>query len=172
MAFKLQNLSKWSVSFNRIAANQYGYNGATNGVSDDSATILTLGYFDSVANSHLLVNDIIFIVATNGTFFVEVKAITLGVVLLDVIINATPPPFINIVKFFTVSTIPNLDLVQIIPAVGVTPADAVSIQILETKGDTAKVLQAKVETDEFLFEFTAIPTQLQDFQAIIVGVDT
>ncbi len=168
MAFKLQNFSKWSVSFNRIAANQYGYNGATNGVSDDANTIIAIGYFDSVATTHLLVDDIIFVRATNGTFFAEVADITDGVVTLGIIIIPTPN---NVIKFIGRFTIPNLNLIQVFSAPGVGDStDVVTVQIEDAKGDTNRVVSAVVLTNQFSFEFDPGPTQLQDFQVIIAGV--
>lgn len=162
MAFNLQNIARWSASMNLIGTCQWGYNGTVDPVNDDLATILTDGYFNSIAVGHLKLNDLIHVVATDGSHFVQVTAIT-----PDVIVKEAGTPSEAIIKFVIELSTNNTPASQQFPVTGIRASDVVLATVTSYNGSIATFRAINLQTDAFTVIFDIDPGQAIQMNILI-----
>lgn len=82
MAYNSKNYDCWTPSKGILTAKQHSYDGTKNGESDSLATIKGAGYFNQLASEgRLRINDLFYIIGSDGREFVAVTAVTPNVTL-------------------------------------------------------------------------------------------
>lgn len=163
MAFDLQHLGKWSVTMNASATNEWGYNGAPLPPNDSVTDILTDGYFNAVANTHLKFHDLIHVTATDGTFTAQVTALS-----PDVTLKETVGSSFAVIKFIANKISTTTPAIQNFPEAGVLSSDFIFAQANILNSSTAVIARAQTFNGSFTIEFNVAPGFPIDFSALIV----
>lgn len=163
MSFDLQHLGKWSVTMNATATNEWGYNGAPLPVNDSIADILTDGYFNPVANTHLKFHDLIRVTATDGTFIAQVISLS-----PDVVLKETVGSSVAVIKFIPQVILNTVPATQVVVSGGVLSSDFIFTQTNALTGGSVVIIRAIAGVDNFTIQFSVEPVQSIDFSALIV----
>ncbi len=157
MAFNLENLGRWSVSYNAVAPTKWSYNGDKGDVSDELSVITASGYFDGAPSTYFRVGDSIYINSKPGA--------SIDPVVQNVRITGLSPitvapvnglaPIVTVVH--TIETAMNpVGLVQVVNLSGLLSTDFVTATPRNNPQAT-RILSILAQTDQFTLTFDINP---------------
>ncbi len=166
MAFNLDNLARWSISYNATAPSKWAYNGNKGTVADNLDVITADGYFNDAPSSFFRVGDVIYISALPiASVFASDQAVTVQSLNPTVVrgLNGLSPIFTVINNVIAAANA--VGLVQNFGLPGLVGTDFPSISLaLNPSG--VRILSVMTITDGFIITFDINPGVGVAFQGL------